>query len=48
MTGWPRTGSGTNSSGGAVMNARPLPTSSGAASMKSRQKRTTSRAIAAG
>ena len=26
----PRAGSGTNSSGGAVMNARPVPTSSGA------------------
>ena len=35
-TGWPRTGSGTNSSGGAQMNASPLPISSGASAMKSR------------
>ena len=46
--GWPRTGSGTKSAGGAVMKASPLPTSSGAASMKSRQNRTTSPAIGAG
>jgi hypothetical protein len=32
-TGWPRTGSGTKSAGGAVMNASPEPSSSGALSM---------------
>ena len=36
ITGWPRTGSGTKSSGGAVMNASPVPTSSGAVAMNSR------------
>ena len=46
--GWPRAGSGTNSAGGAVMSATPLPTSSGASSMKSRQWRSTSRAMEPG
>ncbi len=48
MTGWPRTGSGTNSSGGAQMKAKPLPTSSGASSMKSRQNRMRGAPISAG
>ena len=47
-TGWPRTGSGTKSAGGAVMNASAAPTSSGADVMKSRQNRTTSPAMNAG
>ncbi len=48
MTGWPRTGSGTNSSGGAVRNASAAPTSSGAAAMKSRNARTICPAICPG
>ena len=40
--GWPRAGSGTNSSGGAVMKARPLPKSSGASATRSRYIRATS------
>src|SRR3989304_4374208 len=37
MTGCPRTGSGTNGSGGAVISAAAPPTSSGAPSLKSRE-----------
>ena len=47
-TGWPRTGSGTNSSGGAEIIAMPPQTSFGAFTMKSRKFRTTSRAIGPG
>jgi hypothetical protein len=36
IAGLLRAGSGTKSSGGAVMNANPLPTSSGALATKSR------------
>jgi hypothetical protein len=41
-TGWPRTGSGTKSSGGAEMKAAAALTSSGASAMKSRNSLRTS------
>ena len=41
-TGWPCSCAGTNGSGGAVITAQPVDTSSGAASAQSRQPRRTS------
>ena len=47
-TGWPCSSAGTNGSGGAVMTAQPVDTSSGAASAQSRQRRRTSGARSIG
>ena len=48
QTGWPRTGSGMNSSDGAVISAHPAPTSSGAVGHEVAEVASTPAAIGAG